>query len=122
MTNSLGLSDFDFALPPDLIAQHPTSVRSASRLLDGRAAAPRDLAFRELPALLREGDLLVVNDTRVIKARLLGKKASGGAVEALVERVEPGHEVTAHLRASKAPKPGSTLRAAVRWPGLAPGG
>lgn len=106
------LSDFDFALPPELIAQHPAAERSASRLLDGRDATPVDRVFRELPALLNPGDLLVFNDTRVIKARLLGRKASGGAVEALVERVlpGPGHEVLTHLRASKTPRPGTTLR------------
>ncbi|HEY9065647.1 MAG TPA: tRNA preQ1(34) S-adenosylmethionine ribosyltransferase-isomerase QueA [Burkholderiaceae bacterium] len=105
------LSDFDFALPPELIAQHPASERSASRLLDGRGDSPIDRAFRELPALLSAGDLLVFNDTRVIKARLLGVKAgSGGAVEALVERVLPEREVLAHLRASKSPKPGSMIR------------
>lgn len=104
------LADFDFALPPELIAQHPLPERSASRLLDGRAEVPVDRVFRELPALLEPGDLLVFNDTRVIKARLLGRKASGGAVEALVERVLPGHEVLAHLRASKTPMPGSALR------------
>ncbi|HKW83944.1 MAG TPA: tRNA preQ1(34) S-adenosylmethionine ribosyltransferase-isomerase QueA [Burkholderiaceae bacterium] len=107
---SYTLSDFDFALPPELIAQHPADERSASRLLDGRDAAPVDRRFRELPELLRSGDLLVFNDTRVIKARLLGVKASGGAAEALVERVLPGNEVLAHLRASKSPKPGSRLR------------
>ncbi|MEO7057209.1 MAG: tRNA preQ1(34) S-adenosylmethionine ribosyltransferase-isomerase QueA [Caldimonas sp.] len=122
MNTPLGLSAFDFALPPELVAQHPAAERSASRLLDGRVAElengplagrfemPRDLVFRALPSLLREGDLLVVNDTRVIKARLLGRKASGGAVEALVERVEPGHRVVAHLRASKSPRPGSRVR------------
>jgi S-adenosylmethionine:tRNA ribosyltransferase-isomerase len=104
------LSDFDFALPPELIAQHPAAERSASRLLDGTGALPQDRAFRELPSLLRAGDLLVFNDTRVLKARLRGEKSSGGAVEALVERVLPGHEVLAHLRASKSPRPGSTLR------------
>ncbi len=105
------VSDFDFALPPELIAQHPAAERSASRLLDGRAAAPVDRVFRELPALLAPGDLLVFNDTRVIKARLYGRKASGGAVEALVERVLPGTtEVWAHLRASKSPKPGARVR------------
>ena len=104
------LRDFDYALPPELIAQHPAAERSASRLLDGTGEAPVDRVFRELPALLQPGDLLVFNDTRVIKARLLGVKASGGAVEALVERVLPGGEVLAHLRASKAPKPGSRLR------------
>ena len=81
------LSDFDFALPPELIAQHPSPERSASRLLDGRTDRPVDRVFRELPALLAPGDLLVFNDTRVIKARLIGEKPTGGAVEALVERV-----------------------------------
>ncbi len=105
------LSDFDFALPPELIAQHPAAERSASRLLDGTGAVPVDRVFRELPALLSPGDLLVVNDTRVIKARLLGEKPTGGAVEALVERVFPGtHEVWAHLRASKSPRPGTVVR------------
>src|SRR3954463_5576154 len=98
------VSDFDFELPPDLIAQHPAAERSASRLLDGRGAAPVDRVFRELPSLLRSGDLLVFNDTKVIKARLLGAKATGGAVEALVERVLGDHEVWAHLRSSKSPK------------------
>jgi S-adenosylmethionine:tRNA ribosyltransferase-isomerase len=102
--------DFDFALPPELIAQHPAPERSASRLLDGRADTPVDRAFRDLPTLLMPGDLLVFNDTRVIKARLLGAKASGGGVEALVERVLPNHEVLMHLRASKSPKPGSRVR------------
>ena len=103
------LNDFDFELPPELIAQHPTPERSASKLLDARAALPVDRVFRELPALLQPSDLLVFNDTRVIKARLRGVKASGGAVEALVERVLPGHEVLAHLRVSKAPQAGSRL-------------
>jgi S-adenosylmethionine:tRNA ribosyltransferase-isomerase len=106
------LADFDFTLPPELIAQHPAPERSASRLLDGRSAAPADRVFRELPSLLEPGDLLVFNDTRVIKARLFGRKAdSGGAVEALVERVLPGtNEVWSHLRASKSPRPGSVIR------------
>ncbi len=105
------LSDFDFALPPELIAQHPAAERSGSRLLDGTGATPVDRTFRDLPGLLRAGDLLVFNDTRVIKARLLGHKASGGAVEALVERVLPSdtHEVMAHLRASKSPKAGGRV-------------
>jgi S-adenosylmethionine:tRNA ribosyltransferase-isomerase len=110
MTSLLGLRDFDFALPPELIAQHPAAERSSSRLLDGRSEPPRDLAFRDLPSLLRAGDLLVVNDTRVVKARLLGVKASGGAVEALIERVEEGNVVAAQMRASKSPKPGSVIR------------
>jgi S-adenosylmethionine:tRNA ribosyltransferase-isomerase len=109
-THTHTLSDFDFALPPELIAQHPAPERSASRLLDGSGTLPVDRRFRDLPELLQPGDLLVFNDTRVIKARLLGHKASGGVVEALVERVLPGHEVLAHLRASKSPKAGSRVR------------
>jgi len=104
------LSDFDFELPPELIAQHPAAERSASRLLDGRTGQPVDRVFRDLPDLLQAGDLLVFNNTRVIKARLYGHKATGGAVEALVERVLPGNEVWAHLRASKSPRPGSVVR------------
>jgi S-adenosylmethionine:tRNA ribosyltransferase-isomerase len=110
------LSDFDFTLPPELIAQHPAAERSAARLLDGSGALPVDRVFRDLPALMQPGDLIVFNDTRVIKARLLGEKPTGGAVEALVERVlpapggRPAREVWAHLRVSKAPKAGGTLR------------
>jgi S-adenosylmethionine:tRNA ribosyltransferase-isomerase len=104
------LADFDFQLPPALIAQHPVAERSASRLLDGRGGIPVDRTFRELPSLLMPGDLLVFNDTQVIKARLLGEKPTGGSVEALVERVLPGHEVWAHLRASKSPRAGSLVR------------
>jgi len=111
----LTLADFDFALPPELIAQHPATERSGARLLDGSGPIPVDRTFRDLPALLAPGDLLVFNDTRVIKARLLGEKPTGGSVEALVERVLPGaeagvHEVWAHLRASKSPKAGGTIR------------
>jgi S-adenosylmethionine:tRNA ribosyltransferase-isomerase len=106
------LDHFDYELPPELVAQHPLAERSASRLLDGRAWPPVDRGFRDLPALLEPGDLLVFNDTRVIKARLYGEKPTGGAVELLVERVLPGHEVWAHLRASKSPRAGSTLRLA----------
>jgi S-adenosylmethionine:tRNA ribosyltransferase-isomerase len=105
------LSDFDFVLPPELIAQHPAPQRSGSRLLDGSGQLPVDRRFTDFPSLLQPGDLLVVNDTRVVKARLLGEKPTGGAVEALVERVLPGtHEVWAHLRASKSPKPGGIVR------------
>jgi S-adenosylmethionine:tRNA ribosyltransferase-isomerase len=107
---SFTLADFDFVLPPELIAQHPAAERSASRLLEGTAALPVDRVFRELPTLLRAGDLLVFNDTQVIKARLLGEKPTGGAVEALIERVLPNHEVWAHLRASKSPRAGSLVR------------
>ena len=104
------LADFDFELPPELIAQHPAAERSASRLLDGSGPTTVDRVFRELPALLQPGDLLVFNDTRVIKARLFGEKPTGGAVEALVERVLPGHVVHAHLRASKSPRAGGLVR------------
>jgi S-adenosylmethionine:tRNA ribosyltransferase-isomerase len=110
-SRAYSVSDFDFDLPPELIAQHPAAERSASRLLDGRSAAPVDRVFRELPDLLQPGDLLVFNNTKVIKARLYGVKATGGSVEALVERVLPGtREVWMHLRASKSPKPGSRVR------------
>jgi S-adenosylmethionine:tRNA ribosyltransferase-isomerase len=104
------LSDFDFELPAELIAQHPAAERSGSRLLDGRGPVPIDRVFRDLPDLLQPGDLLLFNDTRVIKARLLGVKATGGQVEALVERVLPGDEVLMHLRASKSPKRGQRVR------------
>ena len=104
------LADFDYALPTELIAQHPLPERSGARLLDGSGALPVDRRIRDLPALLRAGDLLLFNDTRVLKARLLGEKPTGGAVEALVERVLPGHEVLAHLRASKSPRSGSRIR------------
>jgi S-adenosylmethionine:tRNA ribosyltransferase-isomerase len=110
MSRTYTLSDFDFALPPDLIAQHPARQRSDSRLLDGTGALPADRRFSDLPGLLHPGDLLVFNDTRVIKARLFGQKETGGRVEALVERVLPPLDVLAHLRASKSPKPGSFIR------------
>ncbi len=113
LARPLTLADFDFDLPPALIAQHPAAERSASRLLDGSGAQAVDRVFRDLPGLLTRGDLLVFNDTQVIKARLFGRKAgSGGAVELLVERVLPPFEVWAHVRASKSPRPGSTLRLA----------
>ena len=108
--------DFDFLLPPELIAQHPSAVRSASRLLDGRAPFMVDRVFHELPGLLRSGDLLVFNDTQVVKARLFGEKATGGKLELLVERVlDPAihkNEVIAHMRVSKKPAVGSVLRMA----------
>ena len=106
--------DFDFHLPEELIAQFPAAERSASRLLhlDGSSGAVHDHMFRDLPALLKRGDLLLFNDTRVIKARLFGRKASGGSVEVLVERVLDERRALAHVRASRAPKPGSRLRLA----------
>jgi S-adenosylmethionine:tRNA ribosyltransferase-isomerase len=103
------LGDFDFALPPDLIAQHPAAERSASRLLDGTGPAPADRIFRDLPSLLSPGDLLVFNDTQVIKARLFGEKPTGGKLELLVERVLSGREVVAHMKASKKPPVGTAL-------------
>ncbi len=103
------LSDFDFELPPALIAQHPATQRSASRLLDGAQTQPVDRIFHELPSLLNSGDLLVFNDTKVIKARIFGEKASGGKIELLIERVLPNHEVVAHMKVSKKPLPGAKL-------------
>ena len=87
MSHTYTLSDFDFELPEALIAQHPAAERSASRLLDGREATPADRIFKDLPSLLRAGDLLVFNDTQVVKARLFGEKPTGGKLELLVERV-----------------------------------
>jgi S-adenosylmethionine:tRNA ribosyltransferase-isomerase len=118
------LSDFDFDLPPELVAQHPAAERSASRLLDGTASAPADRIFKDLPSLLRAGDLLVFNDTRVVKARLFGEKPTGGKLELLVERVLQDHEVVAHMKVSKKPPAGTVLamaggfRATLlgRWP------
>ncbi|RYZ11490.1 MAG: tRNA preQ1(34) S-adenosylmethionine ribosyltransferase-isomerase QueA [Comamonadaceae bacterium] len=105
------LSDFDFDLPPELVAQHPAAERSASRLLDGRGDAPPvDCIFRELPTLLRRGDLLVFNDTQVVKARLFGRKPTGGQLELLIERVLQDGEVVAHMKVSKKPPPGTTLQ------------
>ena len=105
------LDDFDYALPPELIAQHPSAERGGSRMMrvDGAAGIVRDGWFRDLPALLRPGDLLVFNDTRVIRARMRGRKDSGGQVEVLVERILDEREVLAQVRASKNPKPGSLL-------------
>jgi S-adenosylmethionine:tRNA ribosyltransferase-isomerase len=104
------LSDFDFVLPEGLIAQHPAPERSGSRLLDGRTETPVDRIFRDLPALLRAGDLLVFNDTKVLHARLFGEKASGGKLELLVERVLGGNQVAAHMRVSKKPEIGATVK------------
>ena len=103
------VGDFDFALPPELIAQHPASERSASRLLDGTGPQAVDRIFRDLPALLEPGDLLVFNDTKVVKARLFGEKPTGGKVELLIERVLHGHDVVAHMKVSKKPPVGTTL-------------
>jgi S-adenosylmethionine:tRNA ribosyltransferase-isomerase len=105
----LTLDDFDYALPPELIAQFPAPERAGSRLLRLSGATLSDRRFAELPQFLRAGDVLVFNDTRVIKARLYGVKASGGRIEALVERVTGAHEALAQMRASHAPRPGMRL-------------
>ena len=115
MKTNFSLSDFDFTLPPELIAQHPPAQRSDSRLLDGRAATAADRQFTDLPGLLMPGDLLVFNDTKVVKARLFGQKVSGGRLELLIERVlspdaDSGHEVAAHMKVSKKPLPGAVLQ------------
>ncbi len=104
------LSDFDFHLPESLIAQHPAAERSASRLLDGRGTQPIDRIFKDLPSLLEPGDLLVFNDTQVVKARLFGEKPTGGKLELLVERVLTDHEVVAHMKVSKKPPVGTVLQ------------
>jgi S-adenosylmethionine:tRNA ribosyltransferase-isomerase len=101
--------DFDYPLPQELIAQFPAPERAASRLLRVAGANLSDRRFAELPQFLRPGDLLVFNDTRVIKARLYGVKASGGKIEALVERVTGKHEALVQMRASHPPRPGTRL-------------
>ncbi len=104
-------SDFDYQLPQHLIAQRPLPERGASRLLvlDGETGAVTDRQFADIADYLQAGDVLVFNDTRVIPARVFGRKASGGKVEVLVERVLDDHNVLAHVRASKSPKPGGRL-------------
>lgn len=104
--------DFDFYLPPHLIAQHPTQERTASRLLclDGVSGSLADKMFVDFPNQCHENDLLIFNDTRVIKARLFGHKQSGGNVEVLIERVINPQVAYAHVRASRSPKIGSRMR------------
>jgi len=102
------ISDFNYDLPDELIARYPTAQRRASRLLEVGSEL-NDRQFADLPALLREGDLLVFNDTKVIPARLHGRKESGGRIEILIERVTGDATALAHIRASKSPKPGGTL-------------
>ena len=104
-------SDFNYELPRELIAQAPLAQRSASRLLllPPAPATAQDRMIRELPELLQPGDLLVFNDTRVLPARLFGRKESGGRVELLIERVLPGNEARAQLGVSKSPKAGARL-------------
>lgn len=107
----LRLSDFHYDLPERLIARFPAARRSDSRLLslDVDSGEIGHHGFRDLPGSLRSGDLLVFNDTRVIPARLIGRKATGGRVEVLIERVQPDNRVLAQVRASKSPGAGSTL-------------
>jgi S-adenosylmethionine:tRNA ribosyltransferase-isomerase len=104
-------ADFHYELPEELIAQVPLADRSASRLLivEGAAGTWRDGRFRDLPGLLRPGDLLVLNDTRVIPARAFGRKDSGGQVELLVERLRGERGAIGQLRVSKRPAPGARL-------------
>ena len=108
----LTVDDFDFPLPPDLIAQHPAATRTGSRLLHVTGGHRDDRRFTDLPGLLAPGDLLVFNDTRVIRARLFGQKESGGQVEVLIERIVDARHALAQVRASKSPKPGTRLRLA----------
>ena len=103
------LSDFDFELPPELIAQYPLVNRTASRLLHVTKDVIEDGTFTDIEGFLHEGDLLVANNTKVIKARLLGRKATGGNVEALIERVTGERTAISMVRASKSPKPGTVL-------------
>jgi S-adenosylmethionine:tRNA ribosyltransferase-isomerase len=108
------LDDFDYQLPPELIAQQPAAQRSGSRLLwlDGRSGRFEDRQFADLLDLVQPGDLLVLNDTRVIKARVRGSKSTGGRLEVLVERIVDDRVALAQIRASKSPRSGSRLRLA----------
>jgi len=113
VNSSLQLSQFDYHLPSELIAQTPAPTRRGSRLLHLDAdSALHDRCFTDLPSLLRPHDLLVLNNTRVIKARLQGRKDSGGKVEVLIERVTGANTALAHIKASKSPKPGTPLHLA----------
>ena len=106
---NLSIDDFEYDLPNGLIAQHPSKARSASRLLRVCVNAISDHHFSELPDLLAPGDLLVFNDTKVIKARLFGKKETGGRIEVLIERLLSEREALAQIHAGRPAKPGSTL-------------
>ena len=110
-TRSMRKSDFSYELPPALIAQYPAPVRSASRLLQlaGASGVAVDRRFTDLPDLLRAGDVLVLNDTRVVPARLFGRKETGGRVEVLIERVLTKDRALALVRASKSPQAGQRL-------------
>ncbi|MDX9741808.1 MAG: tRNA preQ1(34) S-adenosylmethionine ribosyltransferase-isomerase QueA [Gammaproteobacteria bacterium] len=102
-------SDFDYELPFERIAQHPLAERSAARMLHLASGGIADTMVRELPGLLRPGDLLVFNDTRVIPARIHGVKESGGRIEVFVERLLGGQDVLAQIRASKTPREAAVL-------------
>jgi S-adenosylmethionine:tRNA ribosyltransferase-isomerase len=112
MNRTYSLSDFNFELPPERIAQLPLPDRSASRLLQLDGDRIADRRFSDIVALLQPGDLLVMNDTRVLKARFFGVKETGGQVEVLVERVLDTRTVLAQVRASKSPRPGTRIRLA----------
>ena len=105
------VSEFDYALPGELIAQHPAAQRTSSRLLhlDGAGGALQDLRFADLPGLVGPNDVVVINNTRVIKARLAGRKRSGGRIEVFVERIVAPHEALAMIRASHPPATGAEL-------------
>jgi S-adenosylmethionine:tRNA ribosyltransferase-isomerase len=108
----LSLEDFDYELPEELIAQHPPHARTEGRLLRLAGAELSDHRFVEFPGFVEPGDTLVLNDTRVIKARLTGVRATGGRVEVLIERVLGAHEALGQMRASNAPSAGARLRLA----------
>lgn len=107
----MNLSDFHFELPEHLIARYPAEKRTSSRMLqlDGTSGAVKHSLFTDFVDLLERGDLLVFNNTRVIPARLLGQKLSGGKVEVLVERIVDEHTILAHVKASKSPKVGTQI-------------
>jgi len=109
---AMRIDEFDYDLPPDRIAQFPATPRSASRLLhlDGATGRHTEHIFADLPALLRSGDLLIFNDTKVIKARLRGVRDSGGRVEALIERIVSPRRALAMLKSSHSPKPGQRIQ------------
>jgi S-adenosylmethionine:tRNA ribosyltransferase-isomerase len=109
---SLTVDDFDFPLPPELIAQHPAAERRGSRLLHVCGNQLVDRRFADLPGLLKAGDLLVFNDTKVIKARFFGQKETGGQVEIMLERIVDASHAICQIRASKAPKQGCLLKLA----------
>ena len=112
-------SDFDYELPETLIAQVPIVDRAASRMLalDAESGVIEDLRFRDFPGRLAPGDLLVLNDTRVVPARLFGRKESGGRVEVLLDRRLDSRRALAHLRASRRPRTGTCIAFGGRLPG-----